>query len=995
MHLEDPEYGEDLTIDGKRWHIPSLETCMERAEASLQGVLDRLGIDPVDIIAVKDPDSPGEYRKRKYPEYKAGREKRPKQFYAVLNQFIADFCDLIMKSGGICATPRVVATLEADDMINELCQRIPDCIVYTKDKDLLACPAKHHLIDKELDPVKFPVPREYIRLYRSIVTGDTSDNIPGCKGFGEKAWEKMFELIGADGVAELDKMVQEKRLHELASEVDDFKPFQKLVDQADQIYLSYDLMGFEKVPAHRVKWEARVTECDQTLVTADNFDRCFSEVQSALVGARHAVIDFESDVCEEARKWLEGTFDPETGKQAVLVDVMGSEPVGMGLKIGSSCWYFSVDHAETNNIKLEQLRQVIELLKPATVLAHNAGGFENVILHNHFGGFLLGMIDTRLAASYVDENNGLGLKQLSKTWLQYDQTTYDQVLDGRRGMRDITGEQVVQYGIDDVIVADSLWNLFSVIMKYENTFDVFMEVERDSLFVTSLCFINGVEFNWEAYHKLREENNAKIKELEAFIEVQLLLHFGYGQTTFQPLPALATKGSVNVLYETVTGKKFASKARTVKGCLSDIDDERVLKAVQQGTEAMNKLYEEHWKPSCSLNIRSPKQMQDILYNLLECPVRILNPPTDAMRKAGKDGTPATNEAAIENAIAWKDTTEEGVALLRAILDLKGALTRESLFLRKYPSLVHWKTGRIHGSMMQCGTTTRRFTHSAPNWGQSSKKKGKEMRDVMKAPEGYKLISLDINSQELKLAAWASQDENFLACYTGPEETRKDVHSLAGYAVSQKAGDTTFTSYEDFKQKVDAGDPKAKKYRAAGKGVNFGAQYGVRAKKLSWMLKVSEGEAQQFLDARCEAFPKLPIATEAWNGLCQRRKYATTMKGARRHLHRQFAMARSQGDIDAARRLCFSFLIQSSSAEQIKLAMARLWKAGVFEEGKGYPITVIHDEIVGIIRKDVLDEMIPIWHACVIQPYADMEIEVGSDPEVGETFGSLEKYPLVK
>lgn len=992
MHLPDEEYGEDFVIDGKKWHVPALETCMERAEYSLQGVLDRLNISPSDIIAVRDPESPGAQRKRLFPGYKAGREKRPPQFYAVMNQLVEDFCEMIMQSGGICATPRVTPSIEADDLINALAEKLPDCIIYSKDKDLLSCPAKHHLIDKELDPLPYPVPREYIRLYRAIVTGDASDNISSCKGFGEKAWDKMVALIGPDGVAELDKMVQERRLHELEDDVADFKPFRLLIDQADAVYLAYKVMSFIPVPDHKIRWEARCQDCTKTLVTRKNYEEALREIKQALRENDLATIDFESAVDEEAEAWLKGTFDPETGKQAVMVDVIGSVPTGMGLKVGTQTWYISVDHADTDNCTIEQLGVVIDLLKNKMVLGHNATNFENVLLHNHFGGFLEGMIDTRLAASYVDENDSLGLKKLSKRWLNYDQTSYEEVLGGAKNMREISGQQVLNYGLDDVITTESLWNLFKTIMEVEGSFDAFMKIERESAFVTSLAFIDGIDFDEAVHARLREENGIKTQELQTKIEQQLLA-LGWGETEFKPLPNITLKSHISCLYETVTGRPFTSKARSVKGCLPDIDDDRVRDAVAAGPEAMNVLYQKFWKPRAELNTRSPKQMVDLLYVTLGCPVRIVKMPTDRMREKGLSGNPAADETAIENAIAFRDPSPEGVELLKNILALKGCLTKESLFFRKYKPLVHWKTGKIHGGLTQCGTTTRRFTHSAPNWAQSSKKKGKEMRNMVKAPEGYSLVSFDWSGQELRLQAWFSKDANFLACYQGPKEQRKDLHSQMGFTITSHSPEPLCDTYEEFAARVEAGDSVAKGVRATGKAVVFSSAYGCRAKKLAAILRTTEAEAESYLKAKLAAFPDFAPAVDAWNDLCERRGYSLTPLGARRHLHKSFAMARSQGDKDAVRRLAFSFAIQSAGAEMAKLTMARLWRRGVFRDKKCSIFSVIHDELVGVIRNDLLEEMIPVWHEAMTAQYADMEIDLESTPEVGSHFGSLKPWDL--
>lgn len=989
MHLPDEEYGEDVKFNGKTFHIPSLETSMEKAEAYFQNVLNRFNLGPESLIMVRDPENSGTARKRRYPFYKATREERPPQFYKVFNALVDGMCNMVMEAGGIMATPRVSPAVEADDLINELAICLKDTMIWSVDKDLLACPAGMHFIGGEVNPIKFPVPQKFIRLYRSIVTGDPSDNIPGCKGFGQKAWEKMLEVIGPDGVEELEDIVAKRELDQLDESA--FPKASLLKEKAEDIYASYDLMGFERIKHHKIKWESRIGECEKTLVTADNFAQLLPRIKREIAAASHVTIDFETAVGEKAEAWLEGTYDPETGKQAIMVDVIGSVPTGMGMKVGDVVYYFSVDHRDTNNMAMAELGQIIRLLKNKVVLSHNATGFENVVLHNHFGGMLTGMLDTRLAASYVDENSPLGLKSLSKRWLEYEQETYDQVLAGRKNMREVSGAEVLSYGADDCITAEALWNLFSVIMESEGTLDVFMEVEKDSAFVTSLAFINGIEFDAEVHAQLRAAGEAKILEISDRIEQQLL-DLGWGETVC-PRFGLVSKASIQRLYKAVTGKELVTGARTVKTLLAEVDDERVAKAVLAGAEAMDALHLEYWRPRAELNIRSPKQVQTLLYNTLGCPVRIRNAPTDAMKLRGiYEGSPATSEDAMANAIAFKDCSEEGIALLQDILELKKHLVRESLFFRKLPSLVHWKTGKIHGSLFQCGTTTRRFTHSAPNWAQVSKKKGKEMRNMVKAPDGYKLVALDFAGQELRLQAWHCKDKNFLSCYQGPPELRKDIHGQMGYTIMTKKDEAWLCeTYEEFAKLVKEGDTEAKALRATGKAVVFSSAYGCRPKKLATILRTNEGEATTYLEAKEEAFPGFSTAVTEWNDLCESRGYSLTFLGARRHLAKAFAVARSQGDKDAVRRLAYSFAIQGSGAEMTKLAMARLWRAGVFDGGKCSMFTIIHDEVVGVIREDLLDEMVPVWHACVTEKYADMDIELESTPEVGTHFGSLKEW----
>ena len=1003
MHLEDKEFGEDITVDGKAWHVPSLEVCMERAFDSLESVLHEHSLRYTDCILVKDQAGTGAARKKLCPEYKSGRGKRPEQFYKVMNTLVEEFCEGCMRKGSVTAVATVTPAVEADDVICEVVTRFPETTIWSRDRDMLAFPATHHIIDRELDPIKFPVPRELIVLYRCLVTGDTSDGIKSCKGFGEKAWDELKGLIGWPGLHELDKMFQEKRLHELAEDVPHMKKLQLLIDQAEDLYMSYKLMQPMHVPAHKVRWSARVTDCSKVLVTAENFERCKGEVIEELSRCSHVTLDYETSTPPESDAWVENT------NGAISVDVIGSEITGMGLKINDKTFYFSVDHRDTNNISLKNLEEILLLIKDLEIYCHNLTNFENPVTYNHFGFMFENAHDTRIMGNYCDENSPQGLKYLSKVYLDYDQQSYQTTLSKAseesgfecKKMRDITGDQVLAYAIDDTITTDSIRNLMNCIMLYENTWEVFKQVEKSAGLVTSLAFIKGCDFDWDVFYRLKEENDANTIRAKAELE-SMLLEVGWGKKQFNPFLVLTGK-TVKELFHLVMGYELKTAARSVGSVVEAIEKEEpnekinsIISAVSEGIEAVNVLAEKYWVPRAELNTRSPTQVKTLLYDVLNCPVRIRNPATDVMRKKGIwEGSPSTDDTAIANAISWKDTTEEGIAVLQKLVELKGYLTRESLFLAKYPQLVHWKTHKLHCNQTQAGTSTRRYTHSSPQLAQLPKKKGKEVRDMITIPsDEYVMFSLDYAGQESRLAAWSSQDKNFLACYLGTPEQRRDVHSMVGLQIMLRDPDPKYKTYEEFKAAVDNKDPIAKDVRTMGKRVGFSSQYLCRAKKLSQELCCSERDAQEFMDAKDKAFPELGPAIGKWIKLCQKRGYSTTFLGARRHLAKKWGMARSQGDSDSVDRLAWSFAIQGAAGEMTKLGIGRCWDRGLIDD-KCYFIFFVHDEVVGIIHKSVLEERMPQIHECITTKYADMEIELESTPEVGTHFGSLVEYSVDK
>jgi len=989
LHLTDEEFGLDITYKGEKFHIPSMETSLER----FQFTVSNLEIEPKDFIVIKDPGGLPRCRTALLPDYKKRPRLAPPEFFDARTALFDAATDWLRSRGAIIATPKNMT--EADDLINQLAIRLPETIVWTRDKDMLAVPTDVIYTDKDgphFNPDKFPVPDEYIHVYRTIVLGDASDNVGSCKGFGEKAWENMIAKYGDDSIKDLDNMLKEQNLEILESLVEEFPKFKLLVAQAEKLYTIYKVLSFFPVPAHKIKWEGGMLKGTDMLVTTDNYDQVFTQIKAMTFD--YAVIDYEGDVDKESRDWSKYSD--------VTVDVMGQEITGMGLRINDNNYYFSVDHADTRNISFDQLEAVLEFLWGTRIYAHNAA-FENTLTYNHFKALLPEMVDTMLMASYVDENEPVGLKGLSDRWLVYQHASYEETLNGKSGMRKISGEEVLRYGLDDVITTDAVMKLFTVIMHYENTLDVFHKVEDDALYYTTLSFINGVNFDQAKFRSMKAENDRNIEEAWAKLSDRMLdFNWEGGEYTEIKNMNIVT---LNRIHKAAHGVDLG-QISSVKMAIKMMEDrELAALAEKKDYSLINDFYRKHWKPVAEFNVRSPKQMSKLLYEVLGLPVRIRNSPTANMKKKNQPGNPASNEAAIQNAITYKDT--EHIELLQSLLTYKGYLTRESLFFEKWPKYVHPKTGKIHCSMRQSATSTRRFSHSKPNNAQLPKKKGKEVRNMMTVPDDdWLLWALDIDSQELILQAWATQDPNFLACYQGA--IKKDVHALTGYQVALKQG-VNFGSYEDFifllnmesaavspenprKLPEEEVKPKAKPFRVSGKATNFATAYLCRAPKLSQMLCVPESEAQKFIDAKAQAFPGLMPAVKEYIALCKSRGYSETFLGARRHLAgRQNFGSRKEFEIEAAGRLAWSFRIQSSGAEQIKLAAGAMYRKGIFDDGLMMPITIIHDELVGKVHKSVVEERLKIAYGCVCQKYADMGIETSSTPEVGSHFGELRKY----
>lgn len=440
-----------------------------------------------------------------------------------------------------------------------------------------------------------------------------------------------------------------------------------------------------------------------------------------------------------------------------------------------------------------------------------------------------------------------------------------------------------------------------------------------------------------------------------------------------------------------------------------------------------------------LDLGSPKQMKALLYDFMGLPVQIINDVTpterqkkpelaDAVKKfkqkrAGKDVTmrdhelellkakAKTDDTAIDYALAFdkEHISEEAQAALKAIGVMKKVMTRRNLFYANYRGLQHWKDGKIHAQANQCAAVTRRYSMSNPNLQQLPKKgEGVRFRGCFKPHDRDSVVvSIDFSGQELRLAAERSQDKNMLACYVG--DNLKDIHSItAAGAMRLKWGhDKVDELNKEFGASLPMGMTReeheyrlflilrglgkenpvgkmADDLRKDSKNVNFAAQFGGRAAKLSETLIMTLEDAQLFLDARAAMFPDVDVAAERAADFAKKHGYALTMMGARRHL-RDAMMSDEPGAADRAARQAWNMEIQGSAGEMTKAAMTRFWKSGALFRLRARFFAPIHDELVTTVHKDDALEFIKIKHQCMVEKYASMSVPIVASISLGKDF----------
>lgn len=176
----------------------------------------------------------------------------------------------------------------------------------------------------------------------------------------------------------------------------------------------------------------------------------------------------------------------------------------------------------------------------------------------------------------------------------------------------------------------------------------------------------------------------------------------------------------------------------------------------------------------------------------------------------------------------------------------------------------------------------------------------------------------------------------------------------------------------------------KDLRDKGKTTNFSSAYGGTAAKLAEILVIPLHEAEILLQAKYDMFPRY----EAWKLEEEedlgRTGFATTYRGARRHLQHAIT-SENRWDVSRAQRQGPNFKIQGACGEMLRLAMADLWDSGILWNLRCNFIAPIHDELVMDSHPDDALEVARVLHRCMIQKdYMDI-VPVVSSLSIGTSF----------
>ena len=474
-----------------------------------------------DYLAITWDPKGGSFRDRVFPDYKGTRSEMPDALRAQMPHFarIADAFDVPY----LC-----IDDFEADDVMGTLARRHEDeldVVLVTSDKDLMQLVSDSvSLFDSMKDRrISFPEVEEKFGCTPDLVPdalgiwGDSSDNIPGVKGIGEK------------GVKAL--LARWKGLDDIYEHIDEVTPpgaRTKLENDRDNAYLSRDLatirtdapveVGLDDLALHYPPPEDRAQELFTELEFRSLLKQFGGEMATIDRGAYRLVRSREE--LEELRAAMSraGRFALDT--ETTSLDALRADLVGLSFCADAKvAWYVPVAHATleqqlTWDVVRETLAPLIE--DPDIGVTGQHLKYDLKVLARH-GVTLDGIDGDTLLADYLlsPDRRSHKLDDLALTHLSHRMISYDEVAGDKETFAEVSLEAARDYAAEDAHVTWLLDAKLGPALVEAGLDQLYRELELPLIPVLARMEINGIAVDRTVLEGLGEELAKGIAEAEA------------------------------------------------------------------------------------------------------------------------------------------------------------------------------------------------------------------------------------------------------------------------------------------------------------------------------------------------------------------------------------------------------------------------------------------------------------------------------------------------
>lgn len=882
---------------------------------------------PTHIGVAFDPSGPT-FRHEAYEQYKAQREETPEAIrlsVPIIKDIIRAYRIPILEVPGY----------EADDVIGTLATEAGKqgitTYMMTPDKDygqlvsdnVFMYRPKHsggfEIMGIEEIKAKFDIQSTEQVIDMLGLMGDSSDNIPGCPGVGEKTAQKLVAEFGSieNLLAHTDQLkgalktkVEANRemitfskflatikvdvpikldMSTLVREEPDEEELRKIFEELEFRTLINRVLKKADTPLPSSSGSAAPDPYAGTLFARPT-DSAASENNAPAQGDLFANfadngagdaknsnltrlemldVDYQLIDTEEKRKEIIQKL-LTTEILSIDTETTGTEPmeaelVGMSFSDAENrAYYVPVPANRDEALKIVNEFRPLYENENSMKVGQNIK-YDMIILQNYGVQVKGKLFDTMLAHYVLQPELRHNMDYLAEIYLHYQTIHIDELIGSRgknqKSMRDLPPEDVYRYACEDADVTLKLKNILEKELKEQSVEHLFYEIEMPLVPVLVNIESNGVRIDTEALKQSSEHFTLRLQEIEK--EIYALA----GDETF--------------------------------------------------------------------NISSPKQVGEVLFDKLKIVEKA---------KKTKTGQYVTSEEVLES---LRNKHE----IIGKILEYRGLKKLLSTYIDALPQLINPRTGHIHTSFNQAVTATGRLSSSNPNLQNIPirDEDGKEIRKAFIPDDGCEFFSADYSQIELRIMAHLSQDKNMVDAF------------LSGYDIHAATAAKIY--------KVDINDVTADMRRKA-KTANFGIIYGISVFGLAERMNVPRQEAKELIDGYFETYPQVKEYMDRSIQVARENGYVETIFHRKRFLpdiNSRNAVVRGY-----AERNAINAPIQGSAADIIKVAMALIYQRLQSNNLKAKMILQVHDELnfsvpeaeKEIIQKIVIEEMERAYHMLV-------------------------------
>jgi DNA polymerase-1 len=464
-----------------------------------------------DYLAITWDPKGGSFRDRVFPDYKGTRAEMPDALREQMPHFarIAEAFDVPF----LC-----IDDFEADDVMGTLARRHEDeldVVLVTSDKDLMQLVSDSVILYDSMKDrrISYSEVEDKFGCSPDLVPdalgiwGDSSDNIPGVKGIGEK------------GVKAL--LAKWKGLDDIYDHIDEVTPpgaRTKLENERDNAYLSRDLatirtdapieIGLEDLALEYPPEEDRAQELFAELEFRSLLKQFGGEMASIDRGAYRMATTPEE--LEELRSQLTsaGRFALDT--ETTSLDALQADLVGLSFCADEKvAWYVPVGHTILEpQLSWEVVRNALAPLIEAPDIGVTGQHlkYDLKVLARH--GVGLGGIDgDTLIADYLlsPDRRSHKLDDLALVHLSHRMIPYDEVAGDKESFADVGLEEARDYAAEDAHVTWLLDAKFGPMLEEGGLDGLYRELELPLIPVLARMETNGIAVDRSVLEGLSKE----------------------------------------------------------------------------------------------------------------------------------------------------------------------------------------------------------------------------------------------------------------------------------------------------------------------------------------------------------------------------------------------------------------------------------------------------------------------------------------------------------